>query len=259
MIESLGECGRVRCEPGWSLASAWSRRLADHDLWYVWAGRGRMELRGGRVVPLFNGVLIWARPGGVYLAEQDPDDRLGVTYIHFTPRPGVATPGEVHLIRDPAYYNAVSQRVVELHAADAPGIAACLLDGLARDVASGRCTRDEQGGGTPRHHEQVARAVAAELRERVDGAPDIAALARRHGYSPDHLTRVFSDVLGQTPRDYVIEQRIGRARRLLDESPMTVAQIADALGYSSSAHLCRQFKQRVGQTPNAYRGRRPAF
>jgi len=225
-------------------------------LWYVWAGRGTMQLRRGRTVNLHAGVLIWARPGGTYLARQDPDERLGVSSVHFDVEPGFEPPDEVHLMRDPGYGGAVLDRIIELHDSDGDAIAMPLLTGLGRDIISGRCTRSPDRGGTRQHHEQVAHAVAAELREHETqdaDPPDIASIAHRHGYSPDHLTRVFRDVLGTTLRDYIIDHRLARARRLLDESAMSVAQIADVLGYHSPGHFCRQFKQRLGQSPGKYR------
>ncbi len=57
-------CGRVRCEPGWRLARRWSQRLTDLDLWFVWAGRGMMEMRDGRRLELRPGVALWMRPAG---------------------------------------------------------------------------------------------------------------------------------------------------------------------------------------------------
>ena len=78
-----GIAGRVRCEPGWSLDANWSRQLTDFDLWLVWAGRGKMKLSRGEI-DLAPGTCVWMRPGGGYIAQQDPVDRLGVSFCHFT-------------------------------------------------------------------------------------------------------------------------------------------------------------------------------
>lgn len=84
----------------------------------------------------------------------------------------------------------------------------------------------------------------------------IDPLARKAGYTPDHFARIFRQIMGMTPKAYAVDQRLFRARALLDQTGLTVAQIADSLGYRQPALFCRQFKSRVGQTPGAYRDRR---
>jgi len=74
--------GRVRCEPGWRLDPEWWRRLADYDIWFVWAGRGRFEAPGGAFT-LRPGALLWLRPGERYMAAQDAGTRLGISVFHF--------------------------------------------------------------------------------------------------------------------------------------------------------------------------------
>lgn len=120
------------------------------------------------------------------------------------------------------------------------------------------------------HREVIAEAAArlasghAHAADRVDprrgpraarGAaePAIADLAAQAGYSPDHFSRVFRDIMGQSPRDYLVNARIDRARQLLSESSLTVSQVADALGYRDVYFFSRQFKQRTGQSPTQYR------
>lgn len=50
--------------------------------------------------------------------------------------------------------------------------------------------------------------------------------------------------------------RYGLARRLLDETPMTVGKIAETLGYSEPSAFVRAFRRWSGATPNEWRGRR---
>src|SRR5665213_2921350 len=78
----LGRCGRVRCEPGWSMGPAWADGLRDDDLFFVWAGRGRMRLSGEEIA-LYPGVAVWMRPGGRYEADHESGAPLGVSFVHF--------------------------------------------------------------------------------------------------------------------------------------------------------------------------------
>jgi len=264
---TLGRTFRVRCEPGWRLDRAWSATLNDMDLWYVWAGRGVMRLRD-RQVDLRPGVCIWARPGGLYLADQDPRDRLGVNAVHFdllNRRTGRRAsdkqlPGEVHELIDASYGEAVTRRIVDLaqqgdRRREAAG---ALLRGVLIDLE----TRRDHGVGrtmsaTERHYRKVIAAVASRIAASPHDVPNIEQLAAEAAYSVDHFSRVFRKVTGQSPRDYIVAARLHRARQLLVESSMTVSQIADVLGYRDVFFFSRQFKQKVGCAPSDYRDGRP--
>ena len=67
------------------------------------------------------------------------------------------------------------------------------------------------------------------------------------------LSRLFSEVEDLTIEQFVIRQRIERVKELLVYGENTLSEIAWILGYSSVAHLSRQFKQVTGFTPSHYR------
>ena len=64
-----------------------------------------------------------------------------------------------------------------------------------------------------------------------------------------YLSNLFSEVEGQTIEHYFIQLKIEKAKELLVYDEITVGEIAFRLGYSSVAHLSRQFKQVTGFTP----------
>ena len=71
--------------------------------------------------------------------------------------------------------------------------------------------------------------------------------------SPFHFSRAFRDAAGQTPHAYVQGRRVERARRLLADPTVPLAQVAFATGFASQSHLGSVFKSHVGATPGAYR------
>ena len=65
----------------------------------------------------------------------------------------------------------------------------------------------------------------------------------------NYLSSLFSSVEGITLEQYIIHQKIERAKELLFYDELNLTQIADQLGYSSVAHLSGQFKKVTGFTP----------
>lgn len=82
---------------------------------------------------------------------------------------------------------------------------------------------------------------------------DIAAVADHCGLSRRQLERHFRRYLSVTPAQYYRELRISRAHALLNETNLSVAEIAAACGFVSSAQLAVHFRTRYGQTPRQYR------
>lgn len=67
------------------------------------------------------------------------------------------------------------------------------------------------------------------------------------------LSRTFSETEGRTIETYLILQKTERVKELLLDGELTVSEIAYRTGYSSVAHLSRQFKAITGMTPSQFR------
>ena len=78
-------------------------------------------------------------------------------------------------------------------------------------------------------------------------------LSRRLFHDYTHLSNLFSTVEGVTIEQYCINQKIEKTRELLVYDELTLTEIAHRLGYSSVAHLSRQFKKITGMTPSQFR------
>lgn len=81
-------------------------------------------------------------------------------------------------------------------------------------------------------------------------------LANRIYRDYSHLSNLFSSVEGVTIEHYFINQKIEKAKELLMYDEQTLTEIAHRLGYSSVAHLSRQFKTVTGQTPSQFKALR---
>ena len=76
-------------------------------------------------------------------------------------------------------------------------------------------------------------------------------LAKRFHTSKFHLLRVFKKYYGQTPKQYLREKRIERAKQLL-RSGSTVSACCTAIGYESLSSFSVLFKNRTGMNPSAF-------
>ena len=103
--------------------------------------------------------------------------------------------------------------------------------------------------------ENIKKAIIALVQKSV--APEKIKLSEYlstrlfHDYT--HLSNLFSTVEGVTIEQYFINQKIEKTRELLVYDELTLTEIADRLGYSSVAHLSRQFKKVTGMTPSQFK------
>ena len=126
-------------------------------------------------------------------------------------------------------------------------------------AAFGDAARDRvaQQAGGQQVDRQLAR-VRELIAERCAENLTLDELARQAALSRYHFVRAFRARYGMTPHAWQLDQRIVRARRLLDGG-MALADAALQLGFADQAHFQRAFKERVAVTPGAYRRSRRNF
>ena len=80
--------------------------------------------------------------------------------------------------------------------------------------------------------------------------PEIAGVAHM---SPHHFARSFKAATGLSPHQYVIHKRVDRAKTLLSDTDLTVAEVAAAVGFSNPSHLATHVRRVLGISPGALR------
>ena len=106
-----------------------------------------------------------------------------------------------------------------------------------------------EGGLPPRQLRQVLDYIDAHLDQEIK----LPNLARLLDMSQFHFSRLFKQSLGISPYQYLLQQRVERAKQLLKNTDRLITDIAFACGFNSHSHLSKQFKQLTGMTPKAYR------
>jgi AraC-like DNA-binding protein len=70
--------------------------------------------------------------------------------------------------------------------------------------------------------------------------------------SYSYLSKIFSDITHSSIENYIILQRIERAKQMIIEEKLTLSEVAWKLNYSSLAHLSNQFKKTTGLSPSMF-------
>ncbi|OZH55109.1 hypothetical protein AFK68_06680 [Hydrocoleum sp. CS-953] len=95
---------------------------------------------------------------------------------------------------------------------------------------------------------QVIDYIQANLHQNLT-LTELAAIAK---VSPNYFATQFKKSIGITPHQYVIGQRVAKAKQLLLEGKLTPKEIAYEVGFVDQSHLTRHFKKAMGVTPKKF-------
>lgn len=95
--------------------------------------------------------------------------------------------------------------------------------------------------------------VALFLDERCEQALPLERIAAEVGLTPFHFLRLFRNVLGVTPHQYLVRARLRRAARLLASDGEAITDIALTVGFSDLSNFVRTFHRAAGVSPRAFR------
>lgn len=102
--------------------------------------------------------------------------------------------------------------------------------------------------------ERIKHTLIELSRRDTEKRPQLAdEVSRAAGMSYSSAGRLFSQVEGRTIENYFLALRIERVKELIRYERLTLSEIALRTGFSSVAHLSRQFKQMTGMTPSQFR------
>ncbi len=224
--------------------------LLEGGGWYADVGTGRTTLSAGDLLVLFPGLAHGYGPGesprwsegflvfdgGVFgeLERQGALDR----------RRPVLSPG-----LDPALTSVLDTLIGDFHAGragDDPVTVARVHLLVAESVERDRRARLGVQAG-------FAEAARARLEQHLDQALDLAAVAHSFGMSAETFRKRFVAAVGVPPARYRLVRRIDRAKSLLVEQGLSLAVVAERLGYCDQYFFARQFRQVTGRSPGRFR------
>ena len=81
----------------------------------------------------------------------------------------------------------------------------------------------------------------------------VADVSAAVGYSPDHLSRLFSRYLGSSFSVHLETMRMAAAKGLLEDRDLSVRQVAHSVGYTHASNFSHAFARATGLSPREYR------
>jgi AraC-like DNA-binding protein len=221
------------------------RALAEHLVWFLIDGRASGDFGGSHLV-LRSGALLWLPPRTPHEAVIEVGSSLVGLRIAL----------------------GVSSRSREPHSVTSAWEARPLLEQIAAEIEAPR----------PFGSERVRALLAAtrclmlrapiraragalsgqqcdRLRSLASRRPGlgIAELAAESGLSRDYFARAFRATFGMPPRRWLLQERLRAARDLLGRSPMSIKEVARAVGCRDANLFARQFTRAYGRSPRAHR------
>jgi AraC-like DNA-binding protein len=106
---------------------------------------------------------------------------------------------------------------------------------------------------------ELAHAALRRLELGYRKPPLFADLAREIGTNQNKLKAVFKEAFGVTMAEYCLERRMREAQQLLLAATLTIAQVAERVGYEHQSSFAAAFSGHVGMSPREYRRHRAPF
>jgi AraC family transcriptional regulator len=133
----------------------------------------------------------------------------------------------------------------------ADSLAKVLAMQLVRRYSEFEDAHVSRGGMAPRKLRKAIEFITENLDKEQTVA--LAAVAHELQMSYFHFSRAFKQSTGVSPSIYMIEQRIERAKKLLSETDVPIADIASRVGFASQSHFTTTFRRLAWTTPKTFR------
>jgi AraC-like DNA-binding protein len=245
---------RCTAEPG---EKPFAEQYACHSISYVRKGSFGCQCRG-RFHELVAGSILVGHPGDEYICTHD--HVVGDECLSF--------------FLDPELVEAINDRPDIWRIGSVPPLPELMVLGeLAQTAAAGNSDLglDEVGHLFASRFVEVVsgrspKPMTATLRDRrravetalwIDAHShqkiDLDDAAAQAGISPFHFLRLFSDVLGVTPHQYLVRSRLRHAARRLADDDSPITDIAYDVGFNDLSNFVRTFHRAAGASPQKFR------
>lgn len=123
----------------------------------------------------------------------------------------------------------------------------------------GMTCRELEAAPLPKRKADFVSRIESYIQSRYKQAIPLQTLGELIGRSPNYTLTLFKETVGMTPLDYQQHLRLTAAKDLLANSSMSVADVAEDLGYYDAAYLNKSFIKATGMTPSEFRTKAQSF
>jgi AraC family transcriptional regulator len=228
---------------------------------YVRKGTFGYRFRG-RSYELVAGSILVGHPGDEYMCTHDHIGGDECLSFYFDPSlvDAIGGPGDAWRagclppVADLMVLGELAQAAASGHSAVGLDEIGLILAGrfvdVYRDAVAGRAQRPENPAARDRRRAvETALWIDAHSHEPIS----LEDAAIEAGLSAFHFLRLFSQVLGVTPHQYLVRSRLRHAARLLADDDRAVTQIALDVGFGDLSNFVRTFHRAAGVSPRAFR------
>ena len=103
------------------------------------------------------------------------------------------------------------------------------------------------------HYNTSIKEAIRYIHKHLDRDLSIQTVAQWVGLSPKYFQKVFRESTGKTPNEYIIEEKLTKAKALLRQTDKAISDIAFECGFTNFSYFSRMFKKRLNKTPQEYR------
>ncbi len=133
----------------------------------------------------------------------------------------------------------------------ADSMATAMAAHLLRHYATREHRFQEHEDGLSRHKlRKAVEYIQAHLGENLS----LGAIANEIGMSQYYFCHLFKRSTGMSPHQYLIQQRVERAKHLLRQRELTITWVALECGFANQSHFAKHFRQYTGLNPKQFRG-----
>lgn len=248
-------CGYETCKPSHSYGPVVRSGYLIH---YILDGKGIYKT-GGRIYQLSGGDAFLIRPNTLIYYEADRYHPWTYTWIGFQGLKMDEYFKRTSLLETPCFHYDRDDRVRLCHekmfeAYNLPENRDLMMNSILYEYLYLLASKFPRKSIPPREKkisyvEEALRYIEANYAHSVN----IQVIADHLNIERTYLYRLFKDITGVSPQEYLLDYRIRRACSLLKETDLPVSDIARSVGYGDALYFSRLFKQKKGSPPSQYR------
>lgn len=269
---SIAMFGKYRWKRGLANDGTWTGYVTDNHLWVPISGQGQVHTHEG-TQPFQKGRVFWFKPGFCYRATQNPARPMHFYAIHFdllnshgrVVEQNIPLPPDVIEHIDYRYIQTLFEHILSI-GSFALGMSGSIMSEndyrhekclhllkLILIKLDENCTEPENQEIAYDSLESEMAKITYQMQHDPTYRPNVNEIAKQLGVSASSFCHLFKRRYLKSPNQLSIRWRITHASRLLEETTLSVKEIAKLTGYNSLHLFGRQFKKWTEYTPLQYR------